>query len=236
MKRLIVLLSVLLLASCAGPQEYQPTPQEFKLRIEGAESVKVSTEESSVSQNKAIPYDELCFYNARVGGDTAYMTLGSAVSDYETTKIWNDFHLIRNRGIKKVIIFFNSPGGSAFDGFGMSDQIQRLVNDGVEVIAEGTGLIASAAVPVFMSASKRVVSPNTIFLVHPATIFKFFSSEGLKDIISQQRLLQMMRDKYARIISGKSKISFEKAKALMEEDSWFDAQQALEWGVVDHIQ
>jgi ATP-dependent protease ClpP protease subunit len=169
-------------------------------------------------------------------GDTAYITLSGSISAYRARDIWCDFKVIRHMGLKKAVIYMDNPGGAAFQGMGITDAIRTLVEDGIEVTMEGSGLIASAAIPVYLAASKRVASKNTIFLIHPAAIIKWgIFSETLKDLQSQTHMMTLLQEMYAEAVASRTNLSVEKVHDMMTKDSWFTADKAQEMGFVDEI-
>lgn len=236
MKKLLVLLFVVLFAGCVtAPIQGPPQSVDVKLKIEGVDSVRVAPEGSPVQRVMEVGNPALQFSNmTKLHGDTAYITLMD-VGPYEAKALWGDMKLIELLGIKKVHIYMNNPGGSAFSGFDMSDRIRILKGKNVHVEIHGSGIIASAAIPMFVSAHKRVVPKNTIFLIHPATLHKWLASETLKDLDSQREMLNLLRQRYAGIVSDNSNLTGEQVLEMMGKDTWFGADEAKEWGLADEI-
>lgn len=232
MKRLSVLLAIVLIG-CAAPQT-----QPLSLSISAPPGVAVEKSDlEKISKSMKVENDQLEFKKIRVCGDAAYMTImdiggwGSSGDD-----LWLDFQLLRNREIKRLYIFLLSPGGAAYQGLSISDEIRLLKADNVYVEIHGSGLIASAAVPIFLSASKRVASKNTTFLLHPAALGKGgYFSETLSDLQSQAKMIQMINDQYVGIVVGNSKVTDEQARRMIEKDTWISIDEALEYGFVDEI-
>lgn len=212
----------------------RPPPQEVVVKIKNATGQKA--EKAEISKSMEITNTDLEFSTyTKIHGDKAYITLTS-VGSWSAESMWKDFKLIRIKEIKQVVLYLNNPGGSAFDGFGITDQIRLLKNDGITIIAEASGIVASAAIPVFLICNKRIATKNTIFLIHPASIAKLFSVETLKDIESQAIMFRLSRKKYAEIVVQNSNLLLNKILDLMDKDNWFDVHQAKKWGMVDEIQ
>jgi len=238
MKRLFVLvLSLALMMGCAA----SPKPQPINLSVivpDGNATVESSAVET-ISKSMSIENDRLEFKVCKVLENTAYMSIkdiggwGKSGDD-----LWFDFQLIRKRGIKKLEIYLLSGGGSSYDGLSMSDELRLLKEDGVFVEIHGRGLIASAAIPIFLSASKggRISSNNTTFLIHPASLFKGgYFSETLKDLQSQAKMIDMLNNQYVSIVVKNSKVSEGEVRKMIEKDTWITAEQAMEYGFVDEI-
>lgn len=136
--------------------------------------------------------------------------------------------------VKTIEIHVNSGGGSATDGLAMGDAIERLAED-FNVTTIGYGMIASAAVMPFVAGKKRVCMPSTLFMMHEASIFKFFGSDTKTDLKTQHDMLTKIEDAYNGFIASKCKLTVDEIKEMSEKVTYFTAQQAKEWGMVDEI-
>jgi ATP-dependent protease ClpP protease subunit len=169
-------------------------------------------------------------------GDTAYTSIFSSLSVSDSKTLWKDFTVIEHASDIRILeMFLNSPGGSAFDGLAMADQIQRAKSHGFHVRIYASGIVASAAVPIFASASERIAAPGTVFMVHEASLWKWPGRETHSDIIAQGKLLDMIRTRYLSILADNTKLSKETWKTMEGSTTWFDAEKAKKWGLVDKI-
>lgn len=221
MKRAIILLAAVLLIAGIVP-----------LSAEDKEDVT----EDKISKTMTVenPYLQFSGY-CKIYNDTIYIALTS-ISSYQAEYLWSDFTLIRQEGFRKVVIYLNNPGGDAFAGTCLTDQIRMLKEAGVLVRMEAYGIVASAAIPVFVSANERIASRNTIFLIHPASLTKWgFFTETLKDLESQSQMIKMLRIRYAKTVAEHSKLTVDEVVEMMSKDTWFSAEQAMEWGMIDEL-
>jgi len=168
--------------------------------------------------------------------DTAYMQIWSTITSVEAVSMWNDIQILKARGIKKIVIYISSGGGSAFAGLGLADQIEIAQRGGFNVECHASGIIASATVPIFAVCSERYASPGTIFMVHEASMFKYFSNESKSDIRSQNELMELLTDRYMDKLASHSKLTKEEWEAKEKETTWFCVDKAQEWGLVDKIE
>lgn len=232
MKSRLVLVGVLLiLLGCANPQ-----PLNLSISAPSGTTVEKSTPEQ-INRSMSVENDQLQFKKCRICGDAVFLTI-TDIGGWGSSgdELWMDFQLIRNRGFKKLFMFLLSPGGAAYQGLAISDEIRLLKADGVYVEVHGRGLIASAAVPVFLAANKRIASRNTTFLMHPAALSKGgFFSEDLKDLQSQARMIGMLNDQYVSIVLENSKVTEDQAREMIERDTWITVTQAVEYGFVDEV-
>ena len=133
-------------------------------------------------------------------------------------------------------MFINSPGGDAFSGLALADQIERAQRRGFRVNAHASGIVASAAVPVLAVCNSRNAAPGTIFMVHEAELWKWPGLETASDISSQNELMGLLRDRYIAKLVTRTNLDKEKWEQLENKTTWFSVEKALEWGLVDKIE
>jgi ATP-dependent protease ClpP protease subunit len=206
------------------------------LNIAQADEVKKPDDPNIIRKTMDIPYLEPEFdATAKQIGDVVYFPIWSYISGNDTLALWKTVQVAKHKKLSKLVIYINSGGGSAFDGLGVCDVILAAQKDGFEVTTEANGLVASAAVPIFAVAQKRISSPGTIFMIHEASLFKFISDEKKSDLVAQTKMIELLEGRYNQLISSRSKLTIEELKAKCKETTWFTAEQAKEWGLVDEI-
>ena len=170
------------------------------------------------------------------GDDSVYIKIFSGLSVADVVRLWGDIQLVREKtSIRKIVLYLNSPGGDAFQGLALSDNIKQAVDDGFEVEVWASGIVASAAVPIFAVCTKRYAAPSTVFMVHEAALWKWPGRETASDIRSQNDLMKMLHDLYIGILVGHSTLTKAEWVEMEGRTTWFSAQQAKEWGLVDDI-
>ncbi len=168
---------------------------------------------------------------------SALVRIFSGLSVADVTRLWNELVVLENNTeIRDVNLFINSPGGDAFSGLALADQIERARRKGFKVTAHASGIIASAAVPVFAVCDVRLAAPGTIFMVHEAALWKWPGRETASDIRSQNELMHLLRDRYIGKLVDNSKLNKSKWEELEKKTTWFSANKALDWGLVDSIE
>jgi ATP-dependent protease ClpP protease subunit len=203
------------------------TIKEVKIEVEKPDKVHKSME---------IPNPELRL--SPITGLTskgAYIKIFSGISVADVTRLWNDIvYLKDNTEHRTVTIFINSPGGDAFSGLALSDLISRAQDEwGFTFVGDASGIIASAAVPVFASCKERHAATGTIFMVHEAALWKWPGRETASDIASQNELMHLLRDKYLSILVANSTTSLEDWAAMEKKTSWFGVEKARELGLIE---
>ncbi|MBW1822417.1 MAG: ATP-dependent Clp protease proteolytic subunit [Deltaproteobacteria bacterium] len=222
------------------PGTRAPSPQEIIVKVQSADPAKVTVgkKEGYVNRSMEVPNPEGSLSQMSfISKNQAFVKIFSGLSVSDVTRLWNDLvYLENNTSIRDVNIFINSPGGDAFSGLALADQIERAKRKGFHVTAHASGIIASAAVPVFAVCDYRLAAPGTIFMVHEAALWKWPGRETASDIRSQNELMQLLRERYIGKLATNSKLNKEKWEKLENKTTWFSAEKAMTWGLVDKIE
>jgi len=222
------------------PAVVQPQVVELKIKADGAEKISVKEDkkdENIVRRSMAVDNPEATLSGiTSIIDNVGYMQIYGSLSATETRSFWMDTQILKQKyGITKIKIFLNSGGGSAYAGLAMADLIMAVQKDGFEIEVFCSGLVASAAVPIYAACGKRVASDGCVFMVHKAKLFKYVAQEDINDLEAQKEMMRIIRAKYLDIMATRSKLDRDEWEKLLEKTTWFTADQALEWGLVDEI-
>ena len=158
--------------------------------------------------------------------------LGEEVRDDNANEICAKILLLAAEDPNKdIYLYINSPGGSITAGMAIYDTMQFVPND---IVTVGIGMAASMGQLLLTAgtAGKRYITPNARVLLHqPHGGFGGTSS----DIQTQAQLILDMKRRLAEITADRTGKSVEQINADGDRDRWFTAQQALEYGFVDHV-
>ena len=166
----------------------------------------------------------------------AYMKIYSSISISDVSSLWNDLNVLNGMDIKDIDLFISSPGGDAFSGMAITDQLKRAQAKGFYITAYASGIVASAAVPILAVCDKRIAAPGILLMLHEAAIWKWPGRETSSDIRSQNALMKLLQDNYVSYLVQYSKLSKEEWDQKITTTTWFSAQDALKWGLIDEIQ
>jgi ATP-dependent Clp protease protease subunit len=159
--------------------------------------------------------------------------LGDDVRDDNANEICAKMLLLAAEdSTKDIFLYINSPGGSITAGMAIYDTMQYVPND---VVTVGIGMCASMGQFLLTSGAKgkRFITPNTRVLLHqPSGGFGGTAA----DIQTQAFLINDMKKKLAAITAKQTGKTVDHVMADGDRDRWFTAQEALEYGFVDHIQ
>ncbi|MEV8215263.1 ATP-dependent Clp protease proteolytic subunit [Leifsonia sp. NPDC077715] len=158
--------------------------------------------------------------------------LGSEVRDENANEIAAKLLLLAAEDPKRdIYLYINSPGGSITAGMAIYDTMQFVPND---IVTVGIGMAASMGQLLLTAGTKgkRYITPNARVLLHqPHGGFGGTAS----DIQTQAQLIIDMKNRLAQITAEATGKSVEQVNADGDRDRWFSAQEALEYGFVDHI-
>ena len=129
-----------------------------------------------------------------------------------------------------VTLYINSPGGSVDSGMALYD-VMQAVSCPIRTVC--VGLAASMAALLFVSGTQRDMLPHSRLMIHDPLIAQTGGSALKLKAISDD--LMETRQIIARVIAGHSGKSMEEILAKTASDSYFRAQEAMEFGLADHI-
>ena len=133
---------------------------------------------------------------------------------------------------RDVHLYINSPGGSVSAGMAIYDTMQFIQPD---VSTTCIGMAASIAAVLLCSGAptKRFALPNSRVLIHQPWIGGV--SGQATDIDIHAREILRLRASINEILAQHTKQPVQKVEHDVERDFWMNAQQALEYGMVDEI-
>ena len=158
--------------------------------------------------------------------------LGSEVKDENANAICAQMLLLNAEDPHKdIYLYINSPGGSVDSGMAIFDTMQWISND-VATVAMG---LAASMGQFLLSAGtpgKRFALPHSRIMMHQP-------SGGLggtaSDIRIQAEQSLHIKKTMARLIAEHTGQTVEQIGEDSDRDRWFTAEQALEYGFIDHV-
>jgi ATP-dependent Clp protease protease subunit len=158
--------------------------------------------------------------------------LGSAVMDDMANAICAQLLLLAAEDpTRDIHLYINSPGGSVSAGMAIYDTMQFVNND---VATYGMGLAASMGQFLLCAGAKgkRYCLPHARVMMHQP-------SGGIggtaADIAIQAEQMLYVKKLLAERIAFHTGQSVEQIEKDSDRDRWFSAQEAKEYGFVDHV-
>ena len=129
-----------------------------------------------------------------------------------------------------VTLYINSPGGSVDSGMALYDGMQA-VSCPIRTVC--VGLAASMAALLFVSGAERGMLPHSRLMIHDPLIVQTGGSALKLKAVSDD--LMETRQIIARVIAEHSGKSTDEVLAKTASDSYFRAEEAIEFGLADQI-
>ena len=130
-----------------------------------------------------------------------------------------------------ISLYINSPGGSITSGMAIMDTMNFIKSD-VSTICLGMAASMGAFLLSCGQKGKRYILPNAEVMIHQPLGGATGQATEIK--IAAERILKM-KDKLNNILSENTQQSLEKIQEDTERDHFLDANEALEYGIIDKI-
>ena len=141
-------------------------------------------------------------------------------------------HLESEDPEQDINLYINSPGGSGSAMLAMYDTIQFV---GADVATTALGMAASAGAFLLAAGTKgkRSALPNTRILLHQPSVQGLGGQASdveihAREIIDQKRRVNEM-------LAERTGQPFEKVERDTDRDNFMSAQEAKDYGLVDHV-
>ena len=123
-----------------------------------------------------------------------------------------------------IIINLNSPGGDAFDGIAIYNRLKK--HDG-KVTINVDGWACSAASVIAMAADDLIMGLGSMIMIHEASTIVW----GTKtDMRKEADVLDNLEDGIIDIYMTKANVEREEIRNMVDAETWFSAQKAVEIG------
>ncbi len=158
--------------------------------------------------------------------------IGSPIDDYVANGVIAQLLFLEMEDAKKRIhIYINTPGGSITDGMAIYDTMNYLRCD-VETYCLGQAASIGTLLLSAGTAGKRYALPHSRVLIHQptggATGQTVDISIAAKEILRWRQILN-------EILSKHTGNSIEKINTDSDRDYYMTAEEAKEYGIVDHV-
>ena len=172
-----------------------------------------------------IPIQDILFQRREVE------CIGELTEDSVAALIIQLRYLHREAPEQEITMYINSPGGEVSSGLALYD-VMKAIQCPIRTVCVGTA--ASMAAILFLSGDKRDMLAHSKVMIHDPLIPGGIGGSALK-VDAVARNLMQTRQTIADIISKHTGKSLEDVLAKTASDSYFDAEQAVEWGLADRI-
>ena len=132
---------------------------------------------------------------------------------------------------KPITVYIDSPGGHVTAGMSIYDTM-HIVKCDVRTVCLGMAASMGAFLLAGGAKGKRFALPNAEIMIHQPS----GGAQGqATDIQITAENIVKLKKKMTQILADNCDQSYEKLAADMERDHYLDAQEALEYGIIDGI-
>jgi ATP-dependent protease ClpP protease subunit len=129
----------------------------------------------------------------------------------------------------EIELHLNSPGGNVWDGIAIYNSLKMHAST-VTVYVDA--LAASAASFIAQAGEKIIMARNAQMMIHDASAMAFGNAEDFCEVAG---ILDRISNNIADIYSFNAGGKLEEWRALMQEEVWFTAEEAVEAGLADEM-
>ncbi|MCR5599528.1 MAG: Clp protease ClpP [Ruminococcus sp.] len=128
-----------------------------------------------------------------------------------------------------ITVYINSPGGDCVAAAQIYTMLMDYPHD---VTVKIDGIAASAASVIAMAGTKVLMSPVSMLMIHnPATVAMGDHTDMKKAIA----MLDSVKESIINAYEKKTGLSRKELSAMMDSETWMDANEAVELGFADGI-
>ena len=158
--------------------------------------------------------------------------LSGPVNDHVSTLICAQLLFLESENPKKdIYLYINSPGGVVTSGLAMYDTMQYIKPD-VATVCIGQACSMGSLLLTAGTAGKRYSLPNSRVMVHQPS----GGAQGqATDIEIQAKEILSLRKRLNDMYVKHTGQSLKKIEEALERDRFMSAEEAKEFGLIDHI-
>lgn len=131
--------------------------------------------------------------------------------------------------VTAIDVYIASHGGSLFEGLAIYNLLSRI---SVPVTTYVDGFAFSAASLVFQAGDTRIMPENSIQMIHDPLGAAMGTAEDLRDLAGQ---LDDAKSVLVSTYAARSKLGKRAIAAAMSDETFYNAQEALEAGLTDKV-
>ena len=129
----------------------------------------------------------------------------------------------------QIDLHVNSPGGEVFEGIAIYNLIKQHP---AHVSSYIDGLAASISSVIPLAGDEIFMAENALMMIHNPYGMAMGDAADMRKMADR---LDVVRDSIAKAYISKTDKSEDDINALMDVETWMDAEEALELGLIDEV-
>lgn len=177
--------------------------------------------------NMTTPREKLRIVNA---ADIATVYLYDMIGGWDGVQAGDFVQALNALDVEHINLRINSPGGSVFDGRAMATAIKAHP---ATVTAYVDGIAASAASWIAIAADSVVMADGSFLMIHNAQAGVLGDRHSMLDMAG---VLEQLDNSFIADYAAKTGKPAAELGALMDAETWFSAQDAVDMGFADRVE
>ena len=136
-----------------------------------------------------------------------------------------------NPNATQINLYINSYGGEVKEGLGIFNQLKRHAAQKTAYI---DGFACSIASVIAMACDKVVMGPNSLMMIHHASMSVYGNAEELRKAATDVETIDKASCSSYLLKAGE-KLDEDTLNTLLDNQTWLNAQQCFEYGLCDEI-
>ena len=157
--------------------------------------------------------------------------LSGEINDDISNTIVSELLYLDSLNHNDISLYINSPGGAITSGMAIMDTMNYIKSD-VSTICVGMAASMAAFLLSCGQKEKRYILPNAEVMIHQP--LGGASGQATEIKIVAERILKL-KDKLNKQLSNNTNQDIKRIEIDTERDYFMDAQEALDYGIVDKI-
>jgi ATP-dependent Clp protease, protease subunit len=159
--------------------------------------------------------------------------LWGPVMDYSAKYITERLMFLESESDKEITFYINSPGGSVTAGMIIYD-VMQMMKSPVSTVC--IGLAASMGSLLLSGGTKgrRFIYPSGQVMIHQPSIGGYMQGQASDIAITANEIIKTKK-MGAEILAKNCGQTYEKIMADFDRDYWMEAQESVDYGIVDGI-
>lgn len=134
---------------------------------------------------------------------------------------------------KEITLYISSPGGSVTSGMVIYDTMQ-MISSPVKTVCMGLAASMGSVLLAGGAKGKRFIYPSGRVMIHQPLIGQLYGQSSDIQIHAQE--ITKTKERLAKILAENCGVGLDRILADFERDYWMNAQESLDYGIVDALQ
>ncbi|MFW5887874.1 MAG: ClpP family protease [Bacteriovoracia bacterium] len=133
---------------------------------------------------------------------------------------------------KEITLYINSPGGVVTSGMIIYDTM-KMIKSPVTTVCIGLAASMGSIILSGGEKGKRLIWPSGRVMIHQPSIGQLFGQASDLEIHAKE--INRTKEMSARILAENCEKSIEQIMKDFDRDYWMNAEESLEYGIVDKL-